>query len=79
MINFYIALGGWASSFEEFIAMGKHGGYVWSSYAICGLVLLLMIVGYRYQLKSLRSQVKSRQQSKTDDKKSARRLLVEKQ
>jgi heme exporter protein D len=32
------------SSFSEFIAMGTHGAYVWSSYAISLVVLGLNVV-----------------------------------
>lgn len=47
------------NSFHEFIFMGKHGAYVWSSYIVTFLVLLGLFYWFRYLLKSLRSQVKS--------------------
>ncbi len=32
------------NSFSEFLAMGNHGIYVWSSYGISGAILLLNVV-----------------------------------
>jgi heme exporter protein D len=32
------------NSFSEFLAMGNHAVYVWSSYGICGAILLLNVV-----------------------------------
>lgn len=51
------------NSFHEFIFMGKHGAYVWSSYIVTFLVLLGLFYWFRYLLKSLRSQVKSDRKS----------------
>ncbi|TBU95362.1 heme exporter protein CcmD [Phytopseudomonas dryadis] len=31
------------ASFADFLAMGTHGAYVWSSYGICLAVLLLNV------------------------------------
>lgn len=30
-------------SFADFLAMGRHGVYVWSAYGVCVLALLLLI------------------------------------
>ncbi|NVK22719.1 MAG: heme exporter protein CcmD [Kangiellaceae bacterium] len=73
-------MNGWANSLQEFLAMGKHGDYVWASYGMTLLVFVLLFVWFRYMLKSLRSQVQSRLQ--TDDQEAssakARKLKVDK-
>ncbi len=51
-------------SFGDFLAMGGYGGFVWSSYAICfGLMLLLavqsLLIGNRRQ-RILQSLLESR-------------------
>jgi heme exporter protein D len=46
----------------EFLAMGGYGGYVWTSYAVFGLVLLLdavtPLLQRRRALRDLRSRLK---------------------
>lgn len=68
------------NSFHEFIFMGKHGAYVWSSYIVTFLVLLGLFYWFRYLLKSLRSQVKSELNSDDSDRSQvkARKLKVDK-
>lgn len=48
------------SSFSEFVAMGNHGPFVWSAYAICGLVvglnILMPLLKKRQLLRQLRDQ-----------------------
>ncbi len=68
------------NSFHEFIFMGKHGAYVWSSYLMTFIVLLGIFYWFRYLLKSLRSQVKSELNSSdsNDARPKARKLKVEK-
>lgn len=68
------------NSFHEFIFMGKHGAYVWSSYLMTFIVLLGMFYWFRYLLKSLRSQVKSEHNSSDSNvvRPKARKLKVEK-
>lgn len=68
------------NSFHEFIFMGKHGAYVWSSYIVTFVVLLGLFYWFRYLLKSLRSQVKSELNSSDSgiNRPKARKLKVEK-
>ncbi|MHC9510918.1 heme exporter protein CcmD [Kangiella sp. M94] len=68
------------NSFHEFIFMGKHGAYVWSSYLMTFIVLLGIFYWFRYLLKSLRSQVKSELNSSDSNaaRPKARKLKVEK-
>ncbi|ACV26401.1 heme exporter protein CcmD [Kangiella koreensis] len=68
------------NSFHEFIFMGKHGAYVWSSYLMTFIVLLGVFYWFRYLLKSLRSQVKSELNSSDSNaaRPKARKLKVEK-
>lgn len=68
------------NSFHEFIFMGKHGAYVWSSYIVTFAVLLGLFYWFRYLLKSLRSQVKSEHNSSDPgaSRPKARKLKVEK-
>lgn len=70
----------WASSLEEFLAMGKHGDYVWSSYAMTLLTFVGLFFWFRYLLKSHKSQVKSRSMNPASGatESSARKLKVEK-
>lgn len=67
------------NSFHEFIFMGKHGAYVWSSYIATFVVLLGLFYWFRYLLKSLRSQVKSELNSSGSNtvRLKARKLKVE--
>lgn len=41
-------------SFADFLAMGRHGVYVWSAYGVCALALLLLI----WQTLSMRSKAR---------------------
>lgn len=41
-------------SFADFLAMGRHGVYVWSAYGVCVLALLLLI----WQTLSMRSKAR---------------------
>lgn len=47
------------SSFGEFLAMGKHGAFVWSAYGIVILALLLIHVWVRLRQKKLRSTLQN--------------------
>ncbi len=44
-------------SFGEFLAMGGHGGYVWSAYAIAAVVIGTLIVTSRRALKAREAEV----------------------
>ena len=66
------------SSLHEFIFMGKHGAYVWSSYFMTLLVLLGLFIGYRMMLKSLKKEVASNRQASDSNKPKARKLKVSK-
>ncbi len=44
-------------SIGEFFAMGGHGGYVWSSYAIAVVVIAALIVASRRALKAREAEV----------------------
>jgi len=43
-------------SFSEFLAMGRHGFYVWLSYGICFLVLAANVVAPMLKRKKLIEQ-----------------------
>lgn len=47
-------------SFSEFIAMGGHGIYVWLSYAIATVVIVINIVNPVLQKKKVFSDLKRR-------------------
>ncbi|AOE49568.1 heme exporter protein CcmD [Kangiella sediminilitoris] len=66
------------SSWHEFIFMGKHGAYVWSSYLMTFFVLLGLFFGFRIMLRSLRKQVIAEANVKQSDKPKARKLKVSK-
>jgi heme exporter protein D len=66
------------NSWHEFIFMGKHGAYVWSSYFMTALVLLGLFIGYRVMLKSLKKEVASDSQVKDSSKSKARKLKISK-
>lgn len=44
---------------EEFFAMGKHGFYVWWSYGLTFLTLVLLFIGFSWYKKQLVKKVKS--------------------
>jgi len=64
------------SSWHEFIFMGKHGAYVWSSYLMSLIVLVGLFVGFRMMLKSLKKQVLSEAAAPDAQKQQARKLKV---
>lgn len=43
---------------QEFFAMGKHGFYVWWSYGMTFLVIILLFVGFAWYKKQLLKKVK---------------------
>lgn len=47
-------------SFADFIAMGRHGGYVWSAYGIALAILILMAAAPLRRGKQLRRQIRRR-------------------
>ena len=64
------------SSWHEFIFMGKHGAYVWSSYLMSLIVLVSLFVGFRMMLKSLKKQVLAEAAAPDAQKQKARKLKV---
>ncbi len=44
-------------SFSEFLAMGKHGAYVWSAYGLTVLVIVVNIVQTRMRKKHITQQI----------------------
>ncbi|AKE51778.1 heme exporter protein CcmD [Kangiella geojedonensis] len=64
------------SSWHEFIFMGKHGVYVWSSYLMSLIVLVGLFVGFRMMLKSLKKQVLAEVAAPDAQKQKARKLKV---
>lgn len=50
-----MTMGNWAS-WSDFLAMGGYGLYVWGSFAMCALALLLETGLLRARLKALRRQ-----------------------
>ncbi|GAA4356297.1 heme exporter protein CcmD [Kangiella marina] len=64
------------SSWHEFIFMGKHGAYVWSSYLMSLVVLLGLFIGFRMMLKSLKRQVQAEASAPESQKQKARKLKV---
>jgi heme exporter protein D len=51
---------------SEFFAMGGYAKYVWSSYTISIVVLVLMVVLTKRALRNTREQVLRRQQSQRE-------------
>ncbi|MAL98545.1 heme exporter protein CcmD [Hydrocarboniclastica marina] len=45
-------------SFAEFLAMGRHGLFVWSSYAACVVVLAINVLVPVMQRKTLLAQLR---------------------
>ena len=45
-------------SFADFIAMGKHGPYVWSSYGIATVIILLNVVQPLLRRRKLVTEMK---------------------
>lgn len=45
-------------SFADFIAMGKHGAFVWSAYGISLLVIAANIIAIVQRKKTLLNQIK---------------------
>ncbi|WP_223670478.1 heme exporter protein CcmD [Kangiella shandongensis] len=66
------------SSWHEFIFMGKHGAYVWSSYLVTFIVLLGLFIGFRIMLRGLKKQVIAEASLKQSEKPKARKLKVSK-
>lgn len=64
------------SSWHEFIFMGKHGAYVWSSYLMSLIVLVGLFIGFRMMLKSLKKQVLAEAAAPESLKPKARKLKV---
>ncbi|RDX35912.1 heme exporter protein CcmD [Kangiella sp. HD9-110m-PIT-SAG07] len=64
------------SSWHEFIFMGKHGAFVWSSYFMTLVVLLGLFIGFRMMLKSLKKQVEVAAVAPDSKKQKARKLKV---
>lgn len=64
------------SSWHEFIFMGKHGAYVWSSYMMSLIVLVGLFIGFRMMLKSLKKQVQAEVAAPESQKPKARKLKV---
>ncbi|TPE54731.1 heme exporter protein CcmD [Maribrevibacterium harenarium] len=48
------------NSISEFIQMGNHGAYVWSTYALCLIVLSGLVVQTLLHGRKQRRQLKSR-------------------
>lgn len=46
-------------SLQEFFAMGKHGVYIWWSYGVALLTIVLLFVGFAWYKKQLIKKVKS--------------------
>lgn len=46
------------NSFQEFLAMGGHGPYVWWSYGAFVVLLLALAFVYRQQRKKIQAQIK---------------------
>ncbi|MBJ7549272.1 heme exporter protein CcmD [Marinomonas ostreistagni] len=49
-------------SLMDFFQMGKHGLYVWSTYAISLVALMGLFITTRYHNQQLRKQLKKRYQ-----------------
>lgn len=64
------------TSWHEFIFMGKHGAYVWSSYFMTFIVLLGLFIGFRKMLKSLKKQVQADAATPSAQRQKARKLKV---
>lgn len=45
-------------SFAEFLAMGRHGVFVWSSYAACAVVLAINVLVPVMQRKTLLARLR---------------------
>ena len=43
-----------ADSLARFVAMGGYGFYVWGSYAVCALAIVVEIIGVRARLAAAR-------------------------
>lgn len=43
----------------EFFAMGGYGFYVWGSYGVAALAVVLEVIGVRARLRAAKRQVKS--------------------
>lgn len=43
----------------EFFAMGGYGFYVWGSYGVTALAIVLEVIGVRARLRAAKRQVKS--------------------
>ena len=48
-------------TFADFIAMGRHGFYVWLSYGITSVILLLTILPPLFRRKQLLKELKQRE------------------
>ncbi|MRX26564.1 heme exporter protein CcmD [Kangiella sp. HZ709] len=44
---------------QEFFAMGNHGFYVWWSYGLTLLVIVLLFIGFAWYKKQLLNKIKS--------------------
>lgn len=66
------------NSWHEFIFMGKHGAYVWSSYFMTLIVLLGLFFGFRMMMKSLRKGIIEQAKQPASDKPKARKLNISK-
>ncbi|MDO4775869.1 MAG: heme exporter protein CcmD [Cardiobacteriaceae bacterium] len=51
------------SSFAEFLAMGKHGAFVWSAYAIVVIAIVAMQVLVRQRQRRLRQTLENLKKS----------------
>lgn len=60
------------SSFSEFIAMGGHGFYVWLSYGVSALLLMLLVVFSVNKHKTIIKQIQQRQQRELKLKQAAK-------
>lgn len=49
------------SSLSEFIAMGKHGFYVWLSYGFCTAILGILIFSSSNATKKIKKQIADRE------------------
>lgn len=57
-MNFYFA------DFAAFIQMGKHGFYVWLCYGVMLVVLVMLVINNRWQLKQLKKSARLTQARK---------------
>ncbi|QDP00571.1 heme exporter protein CcmD [Thalassotalea sp. PS06] len=62
-------------SFAEFLAMGKHGFYIWLSYGCSFVILLVMAINSfrqpKVQLEKIRQRMQRQQQLKAYQQKKA--------